>query len=88
MQTNSSESARSLRNLYFVRTVFQVIWAALFFPRHYAAACRFHLADRVPALGRRLHALRSHGLTSSPETHGLRRSSMHFWVLLLLSGSP
>jgi hypothetical protein len=28
MQTNSTESARSLRNLYFVRTVFQVIWAA------------------------------------------------------------
>ena len=27
MQTNSSESARSLRNLYFVRTVFQLIWA-------------------------------------------------------------
>jgi hypothetical protein len=28
MQTNHTESARSLRNLYFVRTVFQVIWAA------------------------------------------------------------
>src|ERR1700757_4007628 len=28
MQINSTESARSLRNLYFVRTVFQVIWAA------------------------------------------------------------
>ena len=28
MQTHSTESARSLRNLYFVRTVFQVIWAA------------------------------------------------------------
>jgi hypothetical protein len=28
MQTNPNESARSLRNLYFVRTVFQVIWAA------------------------------------------------------------
>jgi len=28
MQTNSNESARSLRNLYFVRTIFQVIWAA------------------------------------------------------------
>ena len=28
MQTNSTESARSLRNLYLVRTVFQVIWAA------------------------------------------------------------
>ena len=28
MQTSSTESARSLRNLYFVRTVFQVIWAA------------------------------------------------------------
>jgi hypothetical protein len=28
MQPNSPESARSLRNLYFVRTVFQVIWAA------------------------------------------------------------
>jgi len=27
MQTHSTESARSLRNLYFVRTVFQVIWA-------------------------------------------------------------
>ena len=29
MQTNSTESARSLRNLYFVRTVFQAIWAAV-----------------------------------------------------------
>jgi hypothetical protein len=28
MQTNSTESARPLRNLYLVRTVFQVIWAA------------------------------------------------------------
>jgi hypothetical protein len=28
MQNNSIESARSLRNLYFVRTVFQLIWAA------------------------------------------------------------
>ena len=28
MQTDPTESARSLRNLYFVRTVFQVIWAA------------------------------------------------------------
>ena len=28
MQINSTESARSLRNLYFVRTVFQVLWAA------------------------------------------------------------
>src|ERR1700679_2975767 len=28
MQSNSTASARSLRNLYFVRTVFQVIWAA------------------------------------------------------------
>jgi hypothetical protein len=28
MQTNTSESARSLRDLYFVRTVFQLIWAA------------------------------------------------------------
>jgi hypothetical protein len=28
MQTHSIESARSLRNLYFVRTAFQVIWAA------------------------------------------------------------
>jgi uncharacterized membrane protein HdeD (DUF308 family) len=28
MQTNPTESAHSLRNLYFVRTVFQVIWAA------------------------------------------------------------
>lgn len=28
MPTNFSESARSLRNLYFVRTVFQLIWAA------------------------------------------------------------
>jgi hypothetical protein len=28
MQTNSFDSARSLRNLYFVRTAFQVIWAA------------------------------------------------------------
>jgi hypothetical protein len=28
MQTNPTESARALRNLYFVRTVFQVIWAA------------------------------------------------------------
>ena len=28
MQTHSMESAGSLRNLYFVRTVFQVIWAA------------------------------------------------------------
>ncbi|GGH16728.1 hypothetical protein ESZ00_14765 [Silvibacterium dinghuense] len=28
MQNHSTESARSLRNLYFVRTVFQVIWAA------------------------------------------------------------
>jgi len=28
MQNHSIESARSLRNLYFVRTVFQVIWAA------------------------------------------------------------
>src|SRR6201996_1681509 len=28
MQINFTESARSLRNLYFVRTVFQVIWAA------------------------------------------------------------
>src|SRR5260370_42045518 len=27
MQTHPTESARSLRNLYFVRTVFQVIWA-------------------------------------------------------------
>ena len=27
MQINSTESARSLRNLYFVRTVFQAIWA-------------------------------------------------------------
>lgn len=27
MQTHSVESARSLRNLYFVRTVFQAIWA-------------------------------------------------------------
>jgi hypothetical protein len=31
MQTNSTESARSLRNLYFVRTVFQVLWAATVF---------------------------------------------------------
>ncbi len=28
MQTNSTESARALRNLYFVRTVFQTLWAA------------------------------------------------------------
>jgi hypothetical protein len=28
MQSHSTESVRSLRNLYFVRTVFQVIWAA------------------------------------------------------------
>ena len=28
MQIRSTESARSLRNLYFARTVFQVIWAA------------------------------------------------------------
>jgi hypothetical protein len=28
MQTNFTESMRALRNLYFVRTVFQVIWAA------------------------------------------------------------
>ena len=28
MQTNSLESARSLRNLYLVRTVFQLLWAA------------------------------------------------------------
>jgi hypothetical protein len=28
MQTNSTDSARSLQNLYFVRTVFQAIWAA------------------------------------------------------------
>ena len=28
MQTNFIESARSLRNLYFVRAVFQAIWAA------------------------------------------------------------
>src|ERR1700740_1978998 len=28
MQTNFTESARSLRNLYFVRAVFQAIWAA------------------------------------------------------------
>ncbi len=28
MQTHSTESARSLRNLYFVRTAFQVLWAA------------------------------------------------------------
>jgi len=28
MQTNSFESARSLRNLYFVRTTFQLLWAA------------------------------------------------------------
>lgn len=28
MQTYSIESARSLRNLYFIRTVFQVTWAA------------------------------------------------------------
>ena len=28
MQINSTESARPLRNLYFVRTVFQLIWAA------------------------------------------------------------
>jgi hypothetical protein len=28
MSTNAIESARSLRNLYFVRTVFQVLWAA------------------------------------------------------------
>ena len=27
MQTNFSESARSLRNLYFVRTTFQLLWA-------------------------------------------------------------
>ncbi|NUQ30120.1 MAG: hypothetical protein HOQ35_16590 [Acidobacteriaceae bacterium] len=27
MQTNSLESARSLRNLYLVRTVFQLLWA-------------------------------------------------------------
>ena len=27
MQTNSIESARSLRKLYFVRTVFQAVWA-------------------------------------------------------------
>jgi hypothetical protein len=27
MQTTSIESARSLRNLYFVRTVFQMLWA-------------------------------------------------------------
>lgn len=29
MQTYSIESARSLRNLYFVRTAFQVIWAGV-----------------------------------------------------------
>src|ERR1700744_2721263 len=28
MQTHSTESALSLRNLYFVRTMFQVLWAA------------------------------------------------------------
>jgi hypothetical protein len=28
MQSNSIESARSLRNLYFVRTMFQILWAA------------------------------------------------------------
>jgi hypothetical protein len=28
MQTNFSESVRTLRNLYFIRTVFQLIWAA------------------------------------------------------------
>ena len=28
MQTQDTQSARSLRNLYFVRTVFQAIWAA------------------------------------------------------------
>src|SRR3984885_6704191 len=28
MQIHSTESVRSLRTLYFVRTVFQVIWAA------------------------------------------------------------
>src|SRR6202012_4873429 len=28
MQSHSTESVRSLRNLYFVRTVFQAIWAA------------------------------------------------------------
>ncbi|MDE1174974.1 MAG: hypothetical protein PW789_00005 [Edaphobacter sp.] len=28
MQTNSFQSARSLRNLYFIRTMFQLIWAA------------------------------------------------------------
>jgi hypothetical protein len=28
MQTISTESARSLRNLYFVRTLFQLVWAA------------------------------------------------------------
>lgn len=28
MQTNSYQSARSLRNLYFIRTAFQLVWAA------------------------------------------------------------
>jgi hypothetical protein len=36
-----------------------------FLRSRYAAECRFYLADRIPALGCRLHAVRSHGLTSN-----------------------
>ena len=40
METNTAEPARSLRNLYFVRTTFQLIWAA----------CVFATATTQPAL--------------------------------------